>query len=66
MGSVKDYFSSLGTGIASLLKGMQVTGKEFVTPKITEKYPEDRETVHVPERFRAILQLKYHAYGNHK
>ena len=66
MGSVKDYFSSLGTGIASLLKGMQVTGNEFVTPKITEKYPEDRETVHVPERFRAILQLKYDADGNHK
>ena len=66
MGSVKDYFSSLGSGIASLLKGMQVTGKEFVTPKITEKYPEDRETVHVPDRFRAILQLKYDADGNHK
>lgn len=66
MGSVKDYFSSLGTGIASLLKGMQVTGKEFITPKITEKYPEDRETVHVPERFRAILRLKYDADGNHK
>lgn len=66
MGSVKDYFSSLGSGIASLLKGMQVTGKEFVTPKITEKYPEDREKVHVPDRFRAILQLKYDADGNHK
>lgn len=66
MGSVKDYFSSLGSGIASLLKGMQVTGKEFVTPKITEKYPENRETVHVPDRFRAILQLKYDADGNHK
>lgn len=66
MGSVKDYFSSLGSGIASLLKGMQVTGKEFVTPKITERYPEDRETRHVPERFRAILQLKYDANGNHK
>ena len=66
MGSVKDYFSSLGSGIASLLKGMQVTGKEFVTPKITERYPEDRETRHVPERFRAILQLKYDADGNHK
>ena len=64
MGSVKEYFSSLGSGIASLIKGMQVTGKEFVTPKITEKYPEDRETVHVPERFRAILQLKYD--GHHK
>lgn len=48
MGSVKDYFSSLGQGISSLLKGMQVTGKEFITPKITEKYPEDRNTVKVP------------------
>lgn len=66
MGSVKDYFSSLGTGIASLIKGMSVTGKEFITPKITEKYPEDRETVHVPERFRAILELKYNEQGEHK
>ncbi len=66
MGSVKEYFSTLGSGIASLIKGMQVTGKEFVTPKITERYPEDRETVHVPERFRAILNLKYDADGRHK
>lgn len=66
MGSVKEYFSSLGSGIASLVKGMQVTGKEFVTPKITERYPENRETVHVPQRFRAILQLKYDSDGNHK
>ena len=25
MGSVKDYFSNLGSGIASLIKGMSVT-----------------------------------------
>ena len=48
MGSVKDYFQSLGSGVLSLLKGMQVTGKEFVTPKITERYPEDRETFKWP------------------
>ena len=66
MGSVKDYFSSLGSGIASLIKGMQVTGKDFVTPKITERYPEDRELRHVPERFRAILELIYDKDGNHK
>lgn len=66
MGSVKDYFSSLGHGISSLVKGMQVTGKEFITPKITEKYPEDRNTVKVPERFRAILTLKYDQEGRHK
>ena len=43
-----------------------MTGKEFVTPKITERYPEDRETRHVPQRFRAILRLIYDNDGNHK
>lgn len=66
MGSVKDYFSSLGSGIASLIKGMEVTGKEFVTPKITERYPEDRDHMHVAPRFRAVLRLKYDEEGNHK
>lgn len=66
MGSVKEYFSSLGTGVASLLKGMSVTGKEFVTPKITERYPENREIYHVPQRFRACLELVYDAEGRHK
>lgn len=66
MGSVKDYFSSLGKGIASLIKGLEVTGKEFVTPKITERYPEDRDDMHVAQRFRATLQFIYDAEGNHK
>ena len=66
MGSVKDYFSNLGSGIASLLKGMSVTGKEFVTPKITEEYPDNRENLPVADRFRAVLTLKYDDQGNHK
>ena len=66
MGSVKEYFSSLGTGVASLLKGMKVTGKEFITPKITECYPENRLTHHPAQRFRAELKLIYDAEGNHK
>lgn len=66
MGSVKEYFQSLGTGVASLIKGMAVTGKEFVTPKITERYPENREEHLWPGRFRAILVLKYDKDGNHK
>ena len=66
MGSVKDYFSSLGTGIASLLKGMQVTGKELVTRKITEEYPDNRLDGPAAPRFRAELRLKYDAEGNHK
>ena len=66
MSSVKEYFTSLGTGIASLLKGMKVTGKEFITPKITECYPENRLTHHPAQRFRAELKLIYDAEGNHK
>lgn len=66
MGSVKEYFSNLGSGIASLVKGMQVTGKEFITPKITEQYPDNRDNLPVADRFRAILTLKYDDEGNHK
>lgn len=66
MGSVAEYFKSLGTGVASLLKGMKVTGKEFVTPKITECYPENRSEHHWPERFRAQLLFKYDEQGRHK
>lgn len=66
MGSIKEYFTSLGSGFASLVKGLQVTGKEFVTPKITERYPEDRDTYKWPERFRACLELIYDKDGNHK
>ena len=66
MGSVKEYFSSLGKGVVSLVKGLEVTGKEFVTPKITERYPEDRDNMHVAQRFRAVLELIYDEEGNHR
>lgn len=66
MGSVKEYFSNLGSGIMSLLKGLSVTGKEFVTPKITETYPDNRDNLPVAPRFRAVLELIYDAEGNHR
>ena len=66
MSSIKEYFSGLGSGLASLIKGMQVTGKEFVTPKLTERYPENRKEHEWPDRFRAKLELIYDDKGNHK
>lgn len=66
MSSIKEYFSSVGKGIASLAKGMAVTGKELVTPKITEQYPENRQTLKIADRFRAELTLKYDEQGHHK
>lgn len=66
MSNIKEYFSSVGKGIKSLVAGMEVTGKELVTKKITECYPENRDTLQIPERFRAILTLKYDEEGRHK
>ncbi|MBQ8422691.1 MAG: 4Fe-4S binding protein [Coprobacter sp.] len=66
MESIKNYFVSFGKGLWSLLVGMKITFVEFFTPKITEKYPENRATLEIPERFRATLSLKYDAEGNHK
>ena len=64
--NIKEYFVSIFKGFHSLIKGMEVTGKELVTPKVTEQYPENRATLHIPERFRATLQLIYDDNGCHK
>ncbi|MBD5201428.1 MAG: 4Fe-4S binding protein [Bacteroidales bacterium] len=66
MSSIKEYFTSVGKGLKSLVQGMEVTGKELVTPKITEQYPENRATLDISDRFRAELTLKYDAEGHHK
>lgn len=66
MGSIKEYFSEAAKGLKSLVDGMVVTGKEFVTPKITEQYPENRATLQIADRFRAELTLIYDAEGRHK
>ena len=68
--SIKEYFKSIFKGIYSLLQGMQVTGKELVTKKVTEQYPENRNhLLHeggIPERFRASLEFIYDDEGYHK
>lgn len=66
MSSIKEYFSEAGKGLKSLIDGMVVTGKELVTPKITECYPENRNTLQIADRFRAELTLKYDQDGRHK
>ena len=64
--NIKEYFVSIFKGFYSLIKGMEVTGKELVTPKVTEQYPENRAKLHIPERFRATLEFIYDDNGYHK
>lgn len=66
MSNLVEYFSEVGKGIKSLVTGMAVTGKELLTPKITEQYPENRQTLQIADRFRAELTLKYDAEGRHR
>ncbi len=64
--TIKEYFSSLFKGLHSLIKGMEVTGKELVTKKVTEQYPENRDTLQISKRFRGTLQFIYDDEGYHK
>lgn len=53
--------------LCSLWNGMRVTWRYFSRPSsiVTQQYPENREHLKIPERFRAQLRLKYDENGEH-
>lgn len=53
----RGYFGKLFHGIGTLLTGFKVTGKEFFTRKVTEEYPDNRDTLQISPRFRGRLQM---------
>jgi NADH-quinone oxidoreductase subunit I len=65
MSSVSKYFSGLFTGIGSLLGGMAVTWKELWTKKVTQQYPENRDTLVISDRFRAELTMPHDENNEH-
>lgn len=62
----KSYFGTALDGIKTLLTGMDITMGEYVTPKITEQYPENRKTQHIAERHRGTLVMPHDADGKNK
>lgn len=63
--TVGKYFSGLFKGIWSLLTGMRVTLKELFTKKITQQYPENRDTLVISDRFRAELTMPHDENNEH-
>lgn len=63
--TVSQYFSGLFTGIKSLLVGMSVTMKELFTKKITQQYPENRQTLVIPSRVRGNLTMPHDENNEH-
>jgi NADH-quinone oxidoreductase subunit I len=68
MNEIKEYFTDIAHGVKSLLKGMSVTGYYFLHPKeiITQQYPENRETLVIPERFRGELIMPHNEDNEHR
>lgn len=60
------YIGTIAGSVKSLLTGMRVTLGEFFTRKVTKCYPENRKTLHISERHRAMLVMPHDSEGNNK
>jgi NADH-quinone oxidoreductase subunit I len=68
MSFLSTYFSDIYQGVASLLKGMRRTGYYFTHHKeiITQNYPENRYTMHLPERFKGEVVMPHTEANEHR
>jgi len=68
MRSIINYLKEIVTGIWSLLKGMKVTGSYFFRPGtiVTQKYPENRKTLVMTERFKGEVIMPHNDKNEHK
>jgi NADH-quinone oxidoreductase subunit I len=68
MRSIIEYFKDVFLGIWSLLKGMRVTASYFFRPGaiVTEKYPDNRKTLVMFERFKGELVMPHNENNEHK
>jgi NADH-quinone oxidoreductase subunit I len=64
---LKDYISDIYNATKSLLKGMRRTGYYFIHPKeiITRQYPDNRDEMKLPERFRGEVVMPHDASNEH-
>lgn len=64
---IQEYITDIFRATRSLLKGMKRTGYYFVHPKeiITQQYPDNRETMELPERFRGEVVMPHDANNEH-
>ncbi|GAB6010997.1 4Fe-4S binding protein [Viscerimonas tarda] len=63
--TISQYFKGLFQGIGSLLTGMRVTWIELFTKKITQQYPENRDTLIMSDRFMGELLMPHDENNEH-
>ena len=64
---LKDYFTTIYRAVKSLLTGMRRTGYYFSHHKeiITQEYPDNRETLNLPARFRGEVVMLHDENNEH-
>src|SRR5215211_7404738 len=64
---IKQYLSEVFGAVRSLVKGMKTTGSYFIRPKeiITQQYPDNRDTIQLPERFRGEVVMPHNEQNEH-
>ena len=60
------YIGTILSSIGSLFTGLRVTMTEFFSPKVTEQYPENRNTLQISPRHRAQLYMPVDEDGNNR
>jgi NADH-quinone oxidoreductase subunit I len=61
-----NYIKDIFLGIWHLLQGMYIVMLNFIRPKVTEQYPENRGKVFPHERMRGQLIMPHNAENQHK
>ncbi len=64
---IKDYIKDVAGAVKSLLTGMKTTGKYFISPGeiITQQYPENRDQLNLPERFKGEVVMTHDENNEH-
>ncbi len=68
MSTIIAYFKGIGQGLNTLWTGMKVTGYYFFHARkeiITMQYPDNRDTLKIPERFRGRVVMLHDQNNEH-
>lgn len=62
------YITDVAGAVKSLLKGMKLTGYYFTHRKeiVTQQYPENRDVMNLPERFRGEVVMIHDEHNEHR
>ena len=67
MGTEKrSYLGNIVWAVKTLLIGLKTSIKVFFRKKVTEQYPENRNTLKMFDRFRGRLTMPHNEYNEHR